>query len=477
MLNHKTRPDTVLNYAKMTGATLCIFSVCIFVMSYTSSQPPTYSTYSTLLQSKHTYRCKKTFGTLCFLSLQNETDNPIHHPYSINETTLKHTDGTLNNESTVNGWEPAPYLNSLQVRHKLWDSGGDVTHLQSVQAAQNSQPIRIMVWGYILYSKTGTEFGAGNAPFKHFQCPVSNCEIYNNRLQPDLYNQSDALVFFGVHYKKNQPGYHPKYRLQHQKWIFYTRESPSRFHSDIDDNDKFNLTMTYHHESDILWPYGRILPILNQSEVPSVHRHVVSHRRGLAVWMASNCDDTSLRRQYVTELTKHIKVDVYGKCGNLTCKTDKTCLRMLKSTYKFYLSFENSLCEDYVTEKLFRTLRLGIVPVVLGGANYSAILPQHSYIDVRDFKSARHLGLYLSSLDSDDDKYNQYFRWQQKYKIEDGSSGTSELKHFYCGLCHGLHVRRQQVNIVHNIRTWWAGTCLNRTAYYKGHVPQLDEWM
>ena len=53
------------------------------------------------------------------------------------------------------------------------------------------------------------------------------------------------------------------------------------------------------------------------------------------------------------------KVDVYGKCGKFSCSRADTdeCYHMLEQKYKFYLAFENSLCKDYVTEKLFNILQ------------------------------------------------------------------------------------------------------------------------
>ncbi len=53
--------------------------------------------------------------------------------------------------------------------------------------------------------------------------------------------------------------------------------------------------------------------------------------------------------------------------------------------YKFYLSFENSVCEDYVTEKFWKVLDYSVIPVVLGGANYSKFAPAKSYINIRDY--------------------------------------------------------------------------------------------
>lgn len=72
---------------------------------------------------------------------------------------------------------------------------------------------------------------------------------------------------------------------------------------------------------------------------------------------------------------------------------------MLTHRYKFYLAFENSLCTDYVTEKLFNVFKLNsIVPVVRGGADYRKHFPAGSVIDTKDFPSPERLASYLKQL-------------------------------------------------------------------------------
>lgn len=50
-----------------------------------------------------------------------------------------------------------------------------------------------------------------------------------------------------------------------------------------------------------------------------------------------------------------------------TIDTDE--LYQFISRYKFIISYENSVCNDYVTEKIWRTLIVGSVPVYFGAPN------------------------------------------------------------------------------------------------------------
>ena len=133
-------------------------------------------------------------------------------------------------------------------------------------------------------------------------------------------------------------------------------------------NGFFNLTMTYRQDSDIFTPYGsvtqmKVLPDdleVAVAEFGLSHAHMISSKEPRAAWFVSHCDTESQREHFVKELEKFYPVDKYGKCGNLSCSRNKEedCWKMVESKYKYYLSFENSICTDYVTEKLFSALEV-----------------------------------------------------------------------------------------------------------------------
>ncbi len=84
---------------------------------------------------------------------------------------------------------------------------------------------------------------------------------------------------------------------------------------------------------------------------------------------------------------------------------EERCFEQLASQYKFYISFENSLCDEYVTEKLTRALESNLVPIVMGGVDYKRIAPPNSFINVDDFPTVKALADYLRYLDRNEVKW------------------------------------------------------------------------
>ena len=205
-------------------------------------------------------------------------------------------------------------------------------------------------------------------------------------------------------------------------WLAYVMESPL-WPGIRHVSTQFNITASYDPRSTLWVPYGRCkrrtAPLMNLQQT-------VNYAQGKSrqvAWLVSVCTRPSKRMQYAKELSKYITVDIIGACGNDTIcpRSDRnynTCDKTLRSTYKFYLSFENSFCDYYMTEKVFRMLvdDTRIIPIVLGAGPYKRYLPPDSYLDVHNFSSPEHLAAHLHHLDNDDVAYNRYFKWRKTYK-------------------------------------------------------------
>ncbi|XP_063887950.1 alpha-(1,3)-fucosyltransferase C-like [Scylla paramamosain] len=334
-------------------------------------------------------------------------------------------------------------------------------------------PIKtILVWTFG-YGGTTMGFGEGQAPFKTAGCEVDACLITGNRTLVPL-DAFDAIMF---HFRSLKADNLPDKRSPHQRWVFWEMESASYVYQDPGlYNNLFNWTMTYRWDSDVGQRYGIVYPIPSSSPSSSssspttttsaspspggLERDYAKGKTKMAAWFVSNCFTISRREKIVKFIKKYIQVDIYGKCGKLSCPRERTeeCYDMLSNHYKFYLSFENSLCKDYVTEKLFSVLRHDVVPVVLGGANYTSITPPHSIINVKDFPSIMGLINHLKYLDSNDTAYNEYFRWKKHYQVVDGwKSGARS----FCDLCKKLH-KDQTPKVYSNMRDWFVeqGGCM-----------------
>ena len=270
------------------------------------------------------------------------------------------------------------------------------------------------------------------------------------------------------------------YRFEHQRFVFYLMESPDNTFSDLlmDRSparyNYFNWTMTYRFDSDIVqrdW-YGAV-KIKNYRRHHLVRQYpekrdvngnssdvylrrskkeseVWRRKKKLVAWYVSHCPTPIRREEYVRQLSKYVQVDTYGRCGNISsCGSYESCRQLLRTDYKFYLSFENSWCPDYVTEKFYRPLLYDTVPIVLGGVDYDQFAPPHSYINAFDFPSAKELAEYLHLLDRNEDLYARYFDWKRNYEV------IASPKNAWCELCQMANDPKQPVKVYPDVKRWW----------------------
>ncbi|KAK5646397.1 hypothetical protein RI129_004861 [Pyrocoelia pectoralis] len=309
---------------------------------------------------------------------------------------------------------------------------------------------------YILYWTSFWKFkdykiGFGAEPFE--TCEYKNCFATNNRTLKPV-EEFEAIIFHASIYNPKTAG-KPDRRNERQVYIYSNIEAPAYLSPNYAQfNSFYNWTMTYRFDSDIVHRHDKFTEEESNYELPSMK--VVHNKTKLIAWFASHCETSSRRERLVAEIQKFLPVDIYGSCGPLKCEKLKgdtklsspECYDMIEENYKFYLSFENSICKDYSTEKLYNALKKNIVPIVYGAGDYSLSAPPHSVINVNDFVSVKELTDYLKYLDKNANVYLTYFEWKKKYKIVKSSHA--------CDICKKLNQPLVK-SVYHDLRSWSRG--------------------
>ena len=307
----------------------------------------------------------------------------------------------------------------------------------------SSKTKKILIWSGV-GNWGGIKPKNGKEVFEREECPVSNCVLTSDK--NDL--AADLVIF------KDGNGL-PRFQKPHgQLWMIYLLESPLHVASSL---NRFDWTATYRRDSTIVAPYFKWRYFDSAViSAPQMTNYADKKTKQVA-WFVSNCNAKNKRLEYAEELQKYIGVDIYGTCGDKKCpRHSSDCKSMLSSDYKFYLSFENSNCRDYITEKFFNNaLQHNIVPIVMGATleDYNAVAPHGSFIHVDQFGSPKELATYLHKLNENDELYNQYFQWK-------GTGDFIKTK-FFCRVCAMLHYH-QEIEYVaprttQNLDTWWKG--------------------
>lgn len=280
-------------------------------------------------------------------------------------------------------------------------------------------------------------------------CDVSKCLLSKDET---AFNLSDVVVIRPFDLKTCI-----KKRRNGQVWIFMEHESPKSFdpaHKGMQEcyRNMFNWTFTYRRDSDFTLVHGYFKPNKGRSRIDlsRLEQDIKSKTRN-AVGFISNCNVSSQRDIFAQELNATgLNLDIVGGCGNLKCRNDnrhKTswnttgakneCFDVLNSKYKFYLSFENALCADYVTEKsLNLIMSRNIVPVIRDGVNHSLYHPPGSYIHTSEFANVQKLVSHLLGIANNKARYREYFNWRKHYAVH----GIIDiLQQTFCEICKRSH--------------------------------------
>ena len=217
------------------------------------------------------------------------------------------------------------------------------------------------------------------------------------------------------------------------------------------------MTITYRHDSDVVVKYYDFIPHNSSLVVMSAKN---KGRQKQAVWIVSHCNTFIKREQFVKLLQKYINITIYGKCGkkidNFCPHFSQDCLQNIVREYKFYIAFENTLCDDYLTEKGPQFMSLPTIPIIMSYGNPEKYLPPKSFINVFDFQSVASLANYLLYLDKNYTAYWEYQSWKTKWKVRDHLKTRPDV---ICDICNSLYTGYH--NTYANLADWFAkpGIC------------------
>ena len=222
--------------------------------------------------------------------------------------------------------------------------------------------------------------------------------------------QATAVVFHmptlrGIPLPRKHPG---------QQWVAWSLESEVNYPELADPAymRQFEITMTYRRNATVWWPYfgPDTEAALLTPPRPKMESTTMVYFRSSPV---DNCDRTA----YAAALMRRVKVDSHGSVlhNRDLPEPDKGWETMMRATarYKFTLALENSLAEDYVSEKLFCALISGSIPVYRGAQNVAAFAPaDHCFINAADFAGPVELAAYLNWINEHDEAYQKYLAWK-----------------------------------------------------------------
>lgn len=310
------------------------------------------------------------------------------------------------------------------------------------------------------------------------QCGKRECDVYSGKIILPS-NLKCVYLFYGS--RTNFSDLPLPRDPERHIWGLSLAESPN--HAPLFVLEKtlnlFNYSSTFSRHSNLPFPLHYMLSLEN---ITSTKYYVKTSVKNLflrelspILYLQSDCDTTFARDKYVTEFMKYQHIDSYGRCLNnkefpshinnynyiYMDKLDEIDFLKFMAKYKFVIAIENAVCNDYITEKFWRAIHLGVVPIYFGSPTIKDWLPNRkSAILLEDFSTVKLLSAHIDELMRDDSLYEEYLEHKTEGKISNPklvqeirarpyqtNDETKDLE-FVCFLCKKLHMDRGKQNIV-----------------------------
>ena len=226
-------------------------------------------------------------------------------------------------------------------------------------------------------------------------CNSTHGVLYDHYSAPLSKRPADALVFpNNVVPSRAQIANHPLLAV-------FSMEPPHHqmFLTDPKVMKSYHVDVGYHRRSGIwspyllrerLWEVARAHTAFRPESVLSAARN----RTSVGIYV-TNCrfgPRNAVIEALLKRASSKLRVSSYGKCHRNVRGAPSSVNFTLESMeltcheHRFMLAIENSMCEDYVTEKLMHAVRCGAVPIVAsyqGVPNYEELFGPFPRIELR----------------------------------------------------------------------------------------------
>ena len=365
----------------------------------------------------------------------------------------------------------------------LFHSGEKIVNLENRDKATIGKPVYLIleytkVFGTSKYCNQRIDeipkFNKNNKRYNLLEkCAFKNCFF---TCEKSFRNEADALLFHSSdltnEIQKNKKDFDNliKNRTKHQVWILW-QDKPFNNNSNFD-YFKFNWTISFNRNSEAFkFAFGGTANYMIEKPYEQFIQKMMKNfedRKSSAVWFVSNCNN-KYRLDFANKLGARFSLKVGGLCSKslssvkkrINCPKNSACEASQLAYNKFYLAFESTNCTDYITDKFWRSLSLGLIPVVIQPSreSYERVAPPDSFIHAQDFNfDAKLLAQYLLKVSTNFHFYLKHLKWSYSSKSYYKSENLEPKR--FCQLCERLN--RENSSIYYDsVSNWFKNQCLS----------------